>query len=167
MKNLNAETAALMLARGKAGMCSILATPDNRAEFLGFGIRRPLRLLRLVINGEVFTEQSIPWNLIMRTSKPGRPSWAVLADSDWNTLSVSTNSDASITCLALIEPDPSSKNQSKDGNSSIPLGLKARFDSACSAVFVCYQDLNFAELVAAEAAEMFPIDKECGETCEI
>ena len=158
---LSAERAALSLAQGKAGTLGLLLAPSGKTEFLGFGYKSPVQALRLTVNGKTFSETTNPFNLIMRRGKPSRPSWAVLADADWNTLCASDNTNATISCIALIEP-PSAKQGLADDGRKLPLAIKAHFAPNCGGVVVLYDDYDFCNLIAAECASM-PVADEAEE----
>ena len=148
MKTPNsAEKAALMLAQGKAGTCGFLLSPEGKTTFMGFGIKAPIRKLRLEVNGELFTEATNPFNLVMRRGKEGRPPWAVLADGEWKTLSISNNTSATLCCLALIDLPPAT---SRTENSRLPLALKAYFGPDFGGIVVLQDDYDFCNLILAE-----------------
>lgn len=153
--NLNAERAALALARGKAGTCGIIKKADGSLEFLGFGLRRPVQTLRLSVKGEVFTEKTCPFNLIMRRGAPDREAWAVLADEDWNTLLVSNNTDTPLLCIALIELEPERllQNEHCDSPPSL-LAIKAHFDATQAGLLVIHDDFDFNNFLRAEVNSM-------------
>lgn len=148
---LNAERAALSLAQGKSGTCGILRKEDGSFEFLGFGLRRPVLMLRICIGEDILTEKTCEFSLIMRKGKPDRPAWAVLTDHDWTTLLVSTHTDRTLSCIALIDGGTSFD---KDGSRkpAIPLSLKAHFDAKYSGLMVVCEDLDFVNLISMECA---------------
>ena len=151
---LTAENATLALARGKAGTCGLIKTEDGY-EFIGFGVRRPVLMLRLQIDGQIFTEATAPFHLIMRRGKPDRPAWGVLCDQEWKTLAVSDDTNRAIDCIALISPLSPSNQATRDGI-AIPIALKARFTPTMSAVVVIANDLDFANLILDESKTLMP-----------
>lgn len=145
------ERAALNLATGTPGMCGFLPTPEGTVEYIGFNMRRPVRMLRLTVNDKTFTENNLPFYFIMQKGKPDRQAWAVLGDLDWQQLYSSQNSDARVSCLALVEP-PSMLAEPQKEKTKIPVAVKALFHGEYGGVVVVRDDYDFCNLILAECS---------------